>query len=353
MKRRAFLAGAVAAQAAGPAPVRLPKKVRVVMVGLDAHPGEVLNPSLAHPSIEVTALFDEDPATAERYKQNPKLRQARVYTDYREMLDKEKPDVAGVCNSNGGRADAVIACLERNIHTAAEKPLAIERASFNRVVTAVKNSKAKLTMLLPMRFNSVYLAMKKVVDSGEIGEVIQIGAQKSYKTSKRPAWFYKRATYGGTIPWIGIHMVDLMRWSSGRDFTEVFSYQNKIGFPDTGDIENVTGSVFRMDNGGVAVLRMDYLRTQTAPTHGDDRLRLAGTKGIVEYMAATGVTLMSATRKPEKLERLPEERSLFSEFLDHIYNGAPEPISWQDIYRDCHIVIAARDGAEEGRIVKL
>lgn len=353
MKRRSFLAGAIAAQAITAAPITLPKKVRVAMVGFDAHPGEVLNPSLDHPSVEVVALFDDDPETAARYARNPKLKDARVYRDYGEMLDKEKPDVAGVCNSNSRRAEAVIACLERDIHTAAEKPLAIEREDLDRVVAAAKRSKAKLTMLLPMRFSPPYLAMKEIVDSGEIGEVIQIGAQKSYKPSKRPEWFYKRKTYGGTIPWIGIHMVDLMRWTSGRDFTEAFSYQNKLGFPDTGEIENVTASVFQMDNGGAATLRMDYLRTLNARTHGDDRLRLAGTKGIVEYMDATGVTVMSGNRPPEKLEQLPARRTLFIEFLDHIYNGKPEPVTWHDIHRGCHIVVAARDGAEQGRVVKL
>ena len=73
-------------------------------------------------------------------------------------------------------------------------------------------------------------------------------------------------------------MVDLMRWTSGREFTEAVSFQTRVGFPEIKEMKNVTGSMFRLDNGGVALLQMDYLRPKLAATHGDDRLRVAGPK---------------------------------------------------------------------------
>jgi hypothetical protein len=106
-------------------------------------------------------------------------------------------------------------------------------------------------------------------------------------------------------------MVDLMLWTSGRDFKEVASFQTRVGFPEIGDAENSAASLFRMDNGGAATLRMDYLRPETAPSHGDDRLRLAGTKGIAEYYNTGGVTLVSVGRKLEQIRDLPPEGSVF------------------------------------------
>jgi hypothetical protein len=50
---------------------------------------------------------------------------------------------------------------------------------------------------------------------------------------------------------------------------------------------------------------MDHLRPETAPTHGDDRLGLAGTQGVVEYQGATGVTLMTGKEKPQVIQKLP------------------------------------------------
>jgi predicted dehydrogenase len=211
----------------------------------------------------------------------------------------------------------------------------------------------KLGVLLPMRFERPYLALKQIVESGEIGEVIQISSQKSYKLGERPAWQRNRATYGSTILWIGIHMFDLMRYCSGRDLTAVSSFQGIAGDLRAGEMENTTTSSFRMDNGGTATLHMDYCRPEAASSHGDDRLRLAGTKGVAEYMLATGVTIVTKTRKLEKIDTLPPEGSVFAEFLDHVYLGKPTCQPLEQIYRLCEITLAAHEAAVTGKVLSV
>ena len=98
---------------------------------------------------------------------------------------------------------------------------------------------------------------------------------------------------------------------------------------------------------------MDYLRPQTAVTHGDDRLRLAGTGGVVEYQQATGVTVVTGKSKARTITELPQGRSLFLDFLDSVYNGKPAGLPLSDIYRVNEIVLAARESAEKRAFVKL
>jgi len=338
---------------AGAAAIVLPRKIRVALIGLDGHTGEVLTPLPQLPDVEVAAIASSDSRALERFAKNPRLTAAKQYSDYRRMLDQEKIDVAGVCNVHSEHAAAALACMERKIHVIAEKPIATENEDLEKLRKIVAQGPAKLTAMLPMRFDSPYLALRQIVEAGELGDVIQIDGQKSYKMGNRPPWFYKRKTYGGTMPWIGIHMVDLMLFTSGRQFQETFGYQNRIGFPETDEMENVSATVFRMDNGGVALLRMDYLRPQTAATHGDDRLRLAGTKGVAEYTGATGVTLMTGSKKPEVISKLPARRSLFVEFLDHIYNGKAAPIPWEQVDRAHRVVLGARQAMESHKVLKL
>jgi predicted dehydrogenase len=350
--RREWLAGAAATrlaagQVGGGEPLRLPRKIRIGLIGLEGHYSEILDPLRRLPDAELVAVASNSPRAL------PKLESIHRYKDYREMLDRERLDIAAVCNTNGERAAAVLACVERKLHVAAEKPLATERADLERIKQAVSRTGVHLTMLLPMRFDPVYLAVKQAVDSGAIGEVAQIDAQKSYQANERPDWFVHHASYGGTIPWIGSHMVDLMRWSSGREFTEAVSFQSRVGFPSLGDMENVTVSLFRLDNGGTATLRMDYLRPSTAPTHGDDRLRLAGTKGVVEYQESTGVTVLTAGGPPQVIRNYPLAQSLFSDFLQSIYLGKAPALSLQDVYRVTEIVLLARESAERHQIVRL
>ena len=50
-----------------------------------------------------------------------------------------------------------------------------------------------------------------------------------------------------------------------------------------------------MRNGGVASVTLDYLRPAAAPTHGDERLRIAGTRGVIETaLVEQKVTLITA-----------------------------------------------------------
>jgi predicted dehydrogenase len=270
------------------------------------------------------------------------------------MLARENLDLVAICNNNGERAAAIIACLQRNLDVIAEKPLALKRADLEKIKRLVGEEKTRLGMLLPMRFSPPYLAVKKVVDEGLVGEVAQIGGQKSYQLGTRPAWFLRKSTYGGTIPWIGIHMIDLMRWTSGREFREAASFQSRVAFPELGEMENVTASIFKLDNGGVAALRMDFLRPATAPGHGDDRLRLAGTRGVVEYQADSGrVTVMTDDRKPYVVETLPPAGSVFLDFLGAAYNGSRPSLTLTDIFKVNEITLAAQEAAEQRKLIAI
>lgn len=332
--------------------MRLPRRLRLALIGLQGHVNEVVGSLPQLPDVEVVAVQEPDAGDLAKFvKRYPR---AKVYTDYRKMLDEQHPDLVSVCPPNGTRHEAVIECLERNVDFIAEKPLATERQGFEKIVRLAGTSKSRIGMLLPMRYDPEYRALRQVVASGVIGEVAQISSQKSYKAGVRPAWMKDPHGYGSTITWIGIHMVDLMRWTSGREFIEAFSLEDQVGAPPgIGKMENTTGSVFRLDNRGVATLHMDYYRPESAPTHGDDRLRLAGTKGVAEYQAATGVTVITEGKGPAKITELPPKGSVFLDYLDYAFNGKAPTLPVADILQVNRIVIAAEESVARGSAVKI
>ena len=356
LSRRSWLAGApIAAQQAARAalpPVRLPQKVRIGLAGVEGHIGEITNHLQEAPDVEFVAAADPDPKATARFARGA-LAGIRQYTDYRQMLDKEKLDMLAVGGPNGSRTQILLAAIERKLHIVSEKPLSTDRSGLAKIRAGVERQHLRLTMLLSMRFQNTYRALKQVVDSGAIGEVAQIAGQKSYKLGERADWMRHRESYGGTIPYIAVHMVDLMRFTSGREMLEAVSFQSRVGHSEMGDMENTTATIFRLDNGGTAALHMDYLRPETAPTHGDDRLRLAGTAGVVEYQESTGVTLVTGKETPRVLTDLPPGGSLFLDFLDSVYNGKPAGLSIGDIWKVNEIVLAARESAERHSIVKV
>ena len=139
-----------------------------------------------------------------------------------------------------------------------------------------------------------------------------------------------------------------MLWVSGRRFTEVASLQSRVGFPEIGDMQNVTASIFRMDNGGAASLHMDYLRPDTAGLHGDDRLRVAGSLGVVEYQESTGVTLLKKGQPPRTIRDLPPKASVFLDFL------SPNPtLTWPQIVAANEAMLSAETASRSHSFVKI
>lgn len=339
---------------ASAAAIKLPRKLRLGMVGVLGHAGEILTPLPELPDVELVAVAESDPAELAKIRKRPVAAKAKFYSDYRRMLDAEKLDLVGVCTSNGDRAASVIAVAERGLPLIAEKPLALTRKDLERAKRAVTASGKPIWLLLPMRYSPPYYAMRQMVKDGVVGDVGMISSQKSYKAGVRPQWMKDRASYGSTILWIGIHMFDLMRWTSGRDFTEAFSYQSQVAAPPgIGQMENTTTTILKMDNGGTASLHMDYYRTESAPTHGDDRVRIAGSKGVIEYMAATGLTVLREGSKLEVVKDLPPAKEIFIEFLQAAFNGKPDDMPPTDVWKINEITIAAHEAALSGRPVRV
>jgi predicted dehydrogenase len=335
-------------------PLRLPRKIRLGLAGVLGHVNEIVEPLPHLPDVELVAVAESDPAELDRFKKRPAAAQARFYSDYRRMLDAEKLDLLGVCTSNADRAAAIIAGAERGLPLIAEKPLAVSRADFDKARRAITKSGKPIWLLLPLRYEPQFLAMRQLVKEGAVGTVGMISSQKSYKAGVRPKWMKERPSYGSTILWIGIHMFDLMRWTSGRDFTEVFSYQSQVEAPPgIGSMENTTTTILRLDNGGTASLHMDYYRSEKAPTHGDDRIRIAGSGGVIEYMLSTGLTLLRQGSTVEAVKKLPEEKQIFVEFLDAAFNGKPDDMPLQDVWKVNEVTIAAHEAAETGRVIRL
>ena len=89
VSRRALLASTTAALAAAAevAPVRLPGKVRLGILDVLGHLGDVTSHLKDAPDVEVVAVAVENAADFSRLARNPRVQGAKHYTDVRRMLD--------------------------------------------------------------------------------------------------------------------------------------------------------------------------------------------------------------------------------------------------------------------------
>ncbi len=356
-RRRLFQLGAAAAlpwpaASAAENPVKLPAKVRVGLIGMDGHFTEATKVARAYPQVEITAVEIHTPREEQRAAGIAEIKNAKRYDDYRKMLAQEPLDAAVICDQNWRRAESVSACLEKGLPVAAEKPFGLSIAELDALEALAAKTKTPLTMLLPMRYEPGFVAMKRIVAAGVIGEAALLSGQKSYQLGERPDWMKRRETFGGTIPYIACHVVDLLRFISGRDMVKTAAFHNHIGFPRTGDMENTCSIAYGLDNGGTGDVRLDYLRPMSASGHGDDRIRIAGTEGVIESLHEK-VTVMTADKEPYEVTDLPQTRALFEDFLDAVYNHATPMLTAAEAFRVSRIVVRSREAADAGRVLDI
>ena len=326
--------------------------INVVQIGLKGHQGTCLDELARRDDVRLAGVWEE---SAEAVN---KLRGARccdaetlLTPNLDELMALEDVKIAVLAEDNGSRAENLIACARRGWQIVAEKPLATSLADLARVKTAVDEAKIRLSMLLTMRFEPPYLAMRKLIAEGAIGEPLLLAAQKSYRRGTRPAWQQHHETFGGTIPFIGIHAVDMLQYLTGCVFTKVSALQHNWGLPGAGTIEETCALLYELGGGGLAQARLDYLRPAKAPTHGDDRFRVAGSTGVIEAIDGK-VTLLTNDAEPREIKGLPKV-NLFGTFLDELAGGEQHLLSNAECFAITEVMLKTRDAAERGVWVEL
>ena len=266
------------------------------------------------------------------------------YEDYRRMLDREKPDLAVVAPFFFLQSRIACECLERGIHVFVEKPMAVSFEQLERLRRAHAQGRAILCPMLASRYVPSFSAAWRALKDGQVGEPLLITALKSYKLGSRHPMYTHRATYGGTIPWVAIHGIDWIHWFSAGAITEVWGCHTPRGNGGHGEMESSGVCMFRLANSGCASLAFDYFRPAPASTHGEDRVRIAGEKGVLEIAGGEAI-VFPRDAAPFRLEK-EEPLSLFQEFVRNLEDGTPLRISAADAFAISELALRCREAAD-------
>ena len=88
-----------------------------------------------------------------------------VYSDWREMIEKEKPDAVSVCVPNVYHREPVLGCLEAGAHVLCEKPLATSVAEAKEMFAAADKAGKKLMAAQNWRWNDNSRAIRRIIDA--------------------------------------------------------------------------------------------------------------------------------------------------------------------------------------------
>lgn len=274
---------------------------------------------------------------------------AKKYESYTEMLDKEKPDIAVVNPYCAYNAQTSIECMRRGIHVFSEKPAAVTLAELDDLKRAYSDSRAEFSTMMAIRYTPHFAAAKRAADSGAVGEIRLMNAQKSYRLGQRSGMYLDRRLCGGTIPWVGSHAIDWLYWFSGKKFLEVYAVQSSMANRGHNDLEVSAACCFKMENEVSAIVSIDFLRPESAPTHGDDRIRIVGSEGVLEVR---GDAVYLINKNGEQTLQNAEPANIFSEFVKKIQGKENEAVSTEDAFYITEACLRARESADTGKAVR-
>lgn len=227
----------------------------------------------------VSAMCDINPAKIENIKANTTNKDAKYFTDYKEMLDSGLCDAVLVEVPHYQHPEMVIECLKRGINVICEKPAGVYAKQVKEMNEIAKQSNAKFGMMFNQRTNCVYRKMREMVQGGEIGEIQRITwiitnwfrTQSYYDDG---SW---RATWSGEGGGVLInqcpHQLDLVQWVVGKLPKYVSGFCHYGKWHDI-EVEDDVTAYFEYDNGATGMFI-----TTTGETPGTNRFEISGTRG--------------------------------------------------------------------------
>ena len=258
---------------------------------------------------------------------------ATVFDDWKKLV--KDADVAVVNTRPDKNAIVSAYCLERGISVFSEKPLAVTMEQLEKLGTVAEKSKGRISAMLGIRYSGWYRTVKAALP--KIGEIRLINAQKSYKLGVRPDFYKNKATFGGIIPWVAIHGLDWILDLTGAKVTAIGADHNNAFNGGNGDLEMTALCQLQLEGGILAAVSADFFRPEGAPTHDDDRIRVVGTEGILEYMDGK-VTLTDKNGITEL--PLLEKEDMFRLFLED------QGITEQDSFYVTELALNMNEAAE-------
>ncbi len=213
LNRRSFLtsmaAAPILAGAAGKAfAAEGGKKYRACIIGDTEHGG------YGHDVHRVWGVRDDvavvglaDPNEAGRVKHGKEANAQNLYADWREMLDKEKPNLVAIAPRwSVNHKEYLLACADIGAHGFMEKPLCVDLAEADEMISAIEARNLKWTIGFNFRVTQIIQYLKKAIyDDKLIGSPLEIRARG--KEDNRAG--------GEDLIVLGCHVFDIMIWLFG------------------------------------------------------------------------------------------------------------------------------------------
>ena len=298
---------------------------------------------------EIAGIFDDDP---ERGKSAAEQYGTKYYGDQAAFLQSDI-DAVIICSENNRHKEMVVNAAKAKKHILCEKPIATTIEDAEEMIQVCEENGVTLQIAFPVRFSSPIARLKRMIEDGELGEIL---AFRSTNRGQNPSgWFIdKSLSGGGAVLDHTVHMIDIMRWYTGKEVVKVDaladSFFHDIGIDDAGLL------TVAFEGGIIASHDASWSRFSKYPTWGDVTIEVIGTKQTVKVDAfKEHIRYFSDHEKSLSHQFFGNDMDLglIRDFVDCIESGREPSITGRDGLKALEVALAAYKANETSKTVRL
>jgi predicted dehydrogenase len=291
----------------------------------------------------------------------------RSYTDWREMLEREKPDVVSVCVPNVFHREVALAALSGGAHVLCEKPVAPNLAEAEEMFAAAKAAGRHLMAAQNLRFRPVNERIKERIDAGEFGRIYHADAFYVRRLGI-PTWgsFTMSAfSAGGAMLDIGVHVIDCALWFIGSPKAVEVSAQVETLFGNREeitaarrnawdaarfDVDDFAAGFVRLDNGATLSIQASWA---SHIERDREYVHVLGTHAGADTESARIYKLVDGMKMDGVIEgaRLPGWEETVAHFLRAVDGKEHPRVLPEETLNVQRILDACYESARQGRAV--
>jgi len=307
----------------------------------------------------------------------------RVFRDYHEMLRLDSVDAVSVCASNPIHHPATLAALAAGKHVFCEKPLALNADDAREMVEAAEAADRTLSVDFQSRFIPQAVALKQIIQRGDLGEVYFVRAawnrRRGFAPRTKGAFHSKALNGGGALIDVGVHVIDTALWLMGGPSPVSVSGATylKIGNQADGgynpwgpwnheemDVDDFAMAMVRCDSGATLSLECSWALNIVDDEY--HRIWVAGDRAGAEVILGrsgeSGPLLRILTAESDSwVDRVHQnfpptpwpQHAAIADFVRAVREGGQPRSTGEDGLRVQQVVDAIYASADSGREVRL
>ncbi len=341
----------------------------LVVIGYGGMGGWHVQHALKSDVVKLLGIYDIDPKKSELAES----RGIHAYTSFEEVLTDPAVDMVTVAIPNDQHKPVVIRALEAGKNVLCEKPVTLSSEDLQEMIDAANKAGKIFSVHQNRRWDVDTLAIKKLYETGEIGEIFNIESRVHGSRGIPSDWRGMKKYGGGMIYDWGIHLIDQILQIVPSKIDTVFCRLDHI---TNDEVDDGFKLELMFENGCRAYIELGTYNFLPLP-----RFYMQGMKGtaiindwrenckvvkckawhesdVLPVETAAGLTKTMAPRDSITVDEYECERPVsdvhdyYRNFVKAIDGIEPQLVTHEQMMLDMKVMEAAFKSAELGQVIK-